>query len=92
MPIAKSIFQKITLILAQTEEYARRFRQIGASGEKVIVTGSLKYDTAQITDKVKGAYALAAELGIDDERLWVAGGTGDNEEKIVLEVYKNLKQ
>lgn len=92
MPITKSIFQKVTLILAQTEEYARRFRQIGTSGEKVIVTGSLKYDTAQITDKVKGAYALAAELGIDEERLWVAGGTGDNEEKIVLEVYKNLKQ
>ncbi|MFQ6035265.1 MAG: 3-deoxy-D-manno-octulosonic acid transferase, partial [Sedimentisphaerales bacterium] len=32
--------------------------------ERVIVTGSLKYDTAQITDKVDSADALAAQLKI----------------------------
>jgi len=91
-PIAKSIFRGVSLILAQTEEYARRFIKIGVPVEKVIVTGSLKYDTAQIVDNLKGAYALAAQLGIDDERLWVAGGTGNDEEKILLEVYQRLKQ
>jgi len=91
-PIAKKIFQKVNLVLAQTDEYARRFREIGAAEEKVIVTGSLKYDTAQIADRVKGAYALAAQLGIDDERLWVAGATGNDEEKILLETFRNLKQ
>jgi 3-deoxy-D-manno-octulosonic-acid transferase len=58
----------------------------------VIVTGSLKYDTAQITDRIEGADLLAAELGIGDERLWVAGGTGPGEEQIILEVFKSLKQ
>jgi len=91
-PLAKRIFQKVNLILAQTEEYAKRFTQIGALSDKVIVTGSLKYDTAQITDKVKGAYELAARLGIDDEPLCVAGGTGNGEEKLLLDVYEQLKQ
>jgi 3-deoxy-D-manno-octulosonic-acid transferase len=91
-PIAEKIFGKVSLILAQTEEYARRFRQVGAAEEKVIVTSSLKYDTAQITDKVEGADTLAAKLGIEDEKLWVAGGTGNDEEKILLDVYRNLKQ
>ena len=91
-PIAKRIFEKLALILAQTEQYAQRFREIGCSDEKVVVTGSLKYDTAEIVDKVKGAYTLAAQLGIDDERLWVAGATGNDEEKILLDVYQNLKQ
>ena len=91
-PIAGKIFQKVNLILAQTDEYAQRFREIGTPEEKVIVTGSLKYDTAQIADRVKGAYALAAQLGIDDERLWVAGATGNDEEKILLETFQNLKQ
>jgi len=63
-PIAKKIFCKISLILAQTEEYAQRFKEIGCPEERVIVTGSLKYDTAQITDKVDGADALAAQLKI----------------------------
>jgi len=91
-PIAKKIFSKISLTLAQTEQYARRFIELGCLDEKVIVTGSLKYDTAQIADKVEGADVLAAQININDERLWVAGATGNDEEKILLDVYQNLKQ
>jgi len=91
-PFARRMFGKINLILAQTDEYARRFKEIGCPNEKVIVTGSLKYDTAQITDKVEGADTLAAQLNIGDERLWVAGATGPSEEKIILEVYTHLTQ
>jgi len=91
-PIAKKIFSKISLILAQTEQYAQRFIELGCPDEKVIVTGSLKYDTAQIADKVEGADVLSAQLNINDERLWVAGATGNDEEKILLDVYQNLKQ
>ncbi len=89
-PIVKKVFQKISLILAQTDQYAQRFKEIGAPDGKVIVTGSLKYDTAQITDKVEGADALAAQLNISNQRLWVAGATGNNEEKILLDVFKKL--
>ena len=91
-PIAKKIFSKISLTLAQTEQYARRFIELGCLDEKAIVTGSLKYDTAQIADKVEGADVLAAQININDERLWVAGATGNDEEKILLDVYQNLKQ
>ncbi len=91
-PIAKKIFSKISLILTQTEQYARRFKELGCLDEKVFVTGSLKYDTAQITDNVEGSDALAAQLNIGNERLWVAGATGNDEEKILLDVYQNLKQ
>ena len=89
-PIAKIIYRKVTLILTQTQQYAQRFRELGCPDERVIVTGSLKYDTAQITDKVDGADTLAAQLNITDERLWVAGATGPGEEKILLDVFKNL--
>ena len=91
-PIAKKFFSKISLILAQTEQYAQRFIELGCPDEKVIVTGSLKYDTAQIAEEVEGADVLAAQLNINDERLWVAGATGNDEEKILLDVYQNLKQ
>ncbi len=91
-PFAKTIFQKITLILAQTDEYARRFRGIGAVAEHVVVTGSLKYDTAQITDKVDGTDALATQLNIGNERLWVVGATGPDEERIILDVFARLTE
>jgi 3-deoxy-D-manno-octulosonic-acid transferase len=88
--ITRKTFKNITLALAQTEEYAERFRQLGMPAEKVIVTGSVKYDTAQIADKVEGADVLAAQLGLKNERLWVAGATGDGEEQITLDVHKRL--
>jgi 3-deoxy-D-manno-octulosonic-acid transferase len=89
-PFAKEIFRKLSLILAQTDEYAQRFIEIGSRDKRVIVTGSLKYDTAQITDKVEGADTLAEQLNLGDERLWVAGATGPGEEEIILNVFKEL--
>jgi len=90
-PIAKAIFRRLSLVLAQTEVYAERFRRIGCAAGRVVVTGSLKYDTAQIADRVPGADTLAAQLGITaDQRLLVAGATGNDEEKILLDVYRRL--
>jgi len=97
-PIAKRIFRKVTLVLAQTQEYAERFKELGCPDEKVIITGSLKYDTAQITDRVEGADVLAEQLNLRTQnskletRLWVAGATGPGEEEIILDVYKDLAQ
>ncbi len=91
-PLVKKMFGKISLTLAQTEQYAQRFKELGCPDEKIIVTGSLKYDTAQITDKVEGADALAAQLNIGSKRLWVTGATGNDEEKILLDVFQQLKQ
>ncbi|MCX5637029.1 MAG: 3-deoxy-D-manno-octulosonic acid transferase [Planctomycetota bacterium] len=99
-PIAKTIFRKVGLVLAQTYEYDQRFKELGCPDGKVIVTGSLKYDTAQITDKIEGADTLAAQLFGKFEvlnskfeiPLWVAGATGNDEEKILLEVYQDLKR
>ena len=88
--ITKRIFGGIDLILCQTDEYAGRFIEIGAKAEKVVVTGSLKYDTAQICDKVAGADEIASLLGIGEQTLIVAGGTGDDEEGIILDAYRNI--
>jgi 3-deoxy-D-manno-octulosonic-acid transferase len=88
--VTRKVFGNLTLALAQSEEYAERFRQLGMPAERVIVTGSVKYDTAQVTDKVDGADVLAAQLGLKNDRLWVAGATGNDEEQIILDVYKKL--
>jgi 3-deoxy-D-manno-octulosonic-acid transferase len=88
--LTRRFFGKIDLVLAQTQEYADRFRKLGCPADQVLVTGSLKYDTAQITDRVDGAEALTERLDLGGQRLWVAGGTGNDEEQIILEVYKSL--
>jgi 3-deoxy-D-manno-octulosonic-acid transferase len=91
-PAARWMFSKVDLVLAQTEEYARRFIFLGCSKQKVLVTNSLKYDTAQVTDSIEGADLLAEQLNLGPEPLWVAGGTGPTEEHKILEVFTRLKQ
>jgi 3-deoxy-D-manno-octulosonic-acid transferase len=91
-PVTRTFFGKIDRVLAQTPQYAERFRELGCPAERVLVTSSLKYDTAQVADRVEGTDALAEQLNLGPGNLWVAGGTGDDEERIVLDVYKSLVQ
>ena len=90
-PAVRWMFGKLALVLAQTEEYAQRFRALGCDDNKVIVTSSLKYDTAQTDDKVEGTDHLAQQLNLTDSKIWVAGSTGTDEEKLILEVFAKLK-
>jgi 3-deoxy-D-manno-octulosonic-acid transferase len=91
-PLITSMFEGLAMVLAQTEDYARRFRYLGCPDDKVIITGSLKYDTAHIADAVEGASELATRLCFDQQPLWVAGGTGPGEEEMILDVYRRLTQ
>mgnify|MGYP006284251617 FL=1 len=90
--LTRTFFGKLDLVLAQTAQYAERFRELGCPADRVIVTSSLKYDTAQVADRIEGADALADQLGLTGQRLWVAGGTGNDEEQMLLNAYKALVQ
>lgn len=88
----RGMFERVSLVLAQTPEYAERFAALGCAGERVRVTGSLKYDTAQTETEVPGASRLAEQIHLGDERLLVLGGTGPGEEAMGLEVFQQLRQ
>ena len=90
--ITKAMFRKISLVLAQTDEYAERFIDLGCEPDKVVMTHSLKYDTAQINGTVDGADRLAEQIHLGKEPLWVAGGTGPGEEKMILDDFAMLKK
>ncbi len=87
----KWMFGKVTMFLSQSDEYSQRFEALGVAREKIINTGTLKYDTAELTDKIDGRDILKKEISLDDrENLWVCGGTGPGEEEIILEVFSEL--
>ncbi|MGC9454570.1 MAG: 3-deoxy-D-manno-octulosonic acid transferase [Phycisphaerae bacterium] len=91
--MAGKLFNRLTAIGVQNEEYAELFRSLGAEPEKVHVTGMMKYDTADVTDRVPGQDKLAAAMGLrESDKLVVAGGTGGGEEKMLLERLDQLLQ
>ena len=89
--LAGKLFNRLAAVGCQNETYAERYRRLGVDAEKLHVTGMLKYDTSQVADALPGQDALATEVGLaEDDRLWVAGGTGGGEEKLLLETYARL--
>ncbi|MFW6153957.1 MAG: 3-deoxy-D-manno-octulosonic acid transferase [Planctomycetota bacterium] len=91
-PLAKRLFNRLTVLAVQDEVYAERFIDLGADPRRVTVTGMMKFDTVDTSDAVAGADALAAALGLSTgDRLVVAGGTGPGEESMVLEMFAALR-
>jgi len=83
-PILARSFRAISLVAAQTEEYAQRFESLGVPRERIRCVGTMKWDTAEIADHVPGADTLRTELGIDPSRpLIVAGSTAPGEEALL---------
>ncbi len=91
-PVAKRMFRSLAWVGAQDQAYAGRFRALGVKAERVSVTGSLKWDTAEITQNITGTDELARAMGIDRTRpLWVCGSTGPGEEEVILQAFKALR-
>jgi 3-deoxy-D-manno-octulosonic-acid transferase len=83
-PIIRAAMARLALAAVQTEAYAARFRDLGAPVSRVQVTGTMKWDTAEIVDHVPGAEALAEAMGIDRGRpLVVAGSTAPDEHALL---------
>ncbi len=83
--LARRLFRRLDLVVAQTETYRARFVALGTPADRVVVCGNLKWDAARRDPDPALAAGLAAQLGIDRSRpLIVAGSTGPGEEEALL--------
>ena len=93
-PFMQWMFRALSRVCAQDELYASRFRDLGVPADRVTVTGTMKFDTAEVGDAVAGDAQLAAEVGLDslNSSIWVCGSTGPGEEAIILRAYTVLRR
>ncbi|MBI5433318.1 MAG: 3-deoxy-D-manno-octulosonic acid transferase [Planctomycetes bacterium] len=80
-------FDRISIFCVQGEDYAERFRALGAAPERVIVTGNMKADGLKIgavTPKAELVRLLSAPPG---KPVIVAGSTHRPEEKLVASAW-----
>ena len=89
--LARRTLEQVDLIAAQNEEYAQRFRQLGAIPIAVVVTGSIKFDGAIADRKNPATKRLAALAGIaETDQVFLAGSTQEPEESLAVAVYAKL--
>jgi 3-deoxy-D-manno-octulosonic-acid transferase len=82
------VLQTVDLFLAQTEEDARRLREIGAPAERVHVSGNLKFDVPR-PPLLPILATLRAALG-DAGPVIVCGSTVEGEEPLLLRAFENI--
>jgi 3-deoxy-D-manno-octulosonic-acid transferase len=79
------LLRMVHYFFMQTERDAERIIQLGAPGDRVMVTGNLKFDVEPAGD----ADPWFSDLG---KPTIVAGSTHEGEERIILEAFLSLKR
>jgi 3-deoxy-D-manno-octulosonic-acid transferase len=80
-------------IAVQNEEYRRRFLTLGADPERVLATGSLKFDGAEMDRRNPRTEVLRHELGVPAEApVFVAGSTQAPEEAAALDAWQEARR
>ena len=95
-PFFKNVLADVDRFCMQTEEAARRVIDIGADPAKVIVTGSLKFDSLDVpvaaTLDGRGHNRVLRYFRMTSGRpVIVAGSTMREEEQIVLQAFRRIK-
>jgi 3-deoxy-D-manno-octulosonic-acid transferase len=84
---ARALAEVFALVLAQTEEYAARYKALGA--RNVSVPGNLKYAASPLP--VDDAKLAALRAAIGSRRVWLAASIHPGEESAVAEAQRLLK-
>jgi 3-deoxy-D-manno-octulosonic-acid transferase len=88
--IVARILRHVDLFLAQTEEDSRRLCEIGASSDRIEISGNLKFDVPipsppAIVDNLRLAFE-----GAQSGPVLVCGSTMDGEESLLIQAFENI--
>jgi 3-deoxy-D-manno-octulosonic-acid transferase len=86
--VARALFSRIALALAQSDEDGARFAALGA--RQVSVTGNLKFDTPPLDADAGEVERLRSAIG--QRPVWIAASTHAGEEEIVAEAHRHLRE
>ncbi len=81
----------VSWLTTQTEEDKTRFIEIGAKVECIETAGNLKFDLTVDASLVQQALKIKKD-SFAGRFVWIIASTHENEERIFLEIYPQLKQ
>jgi 3-deoxy-D-manno-octulosonic-acid transferase len=92
-PFFRNVLANVDKFGMRTPQDAERIRSMGASADRILVTGNLKYDRSLSGAEAEKTEALRLALGLKEgERLLIAASTHGGEEEAVLEAFVELRR
>jgi 3-deoxy-D-manno-octulosonic-acid transferase len=95
-PFFRRVLADVDRFCMQSDESARRLVDMGAEPGRVVVTGSLKFDSMQVpgatTIEGRGQYRVLRYFRMSANRpVIVAGSTMGDEEEVVLQAFRRIR-
>jgi 3-deoxy-D-manno-octulosonic-acid transferase len=91
-PFMRRVLQHVDRFCVQSEESARRFIEIGADPGRVVVTGSLKFDSVDVPGQARARERVLRYFRLSPSRpVIVAGSTMKGEETAVLRAFRRVR-
>ncbi|WP_321495555.1 3-deoxy-D-manno-octulosonic acid transferase [uncultured Desulfobacter sp.] len=91
--LASLFFSTLSCVMAQSFEDASGFEQLGVAGDRILVTGNIKYDQPCPALSDEDRAILIRELGFSpQDRIWIAGSTHSGEESMVIRAFIQARQ
>jgi len=89
--VFRGTFDRMSLVAAQDSTTAQRFVELGVSANRVVMTGSLKFDGVELdrNNEMTRRFRELAAIG-SDEVVFLAGSTQKEEETLAIQVYREL--
>lgn len=84
----RKVLSYVNIFAMQSEVDAARIKELGAPADRVWCVGNIKFDDLPKAEDAQMHVAGFAPKG----PLWIAGSTHPGEEKIILDVFKQLKK
>ncbi len=89
--LLRPVLAQLDLVAAQNQQYAARFVELGVPAQRVVATGSVKFDGCQSDRQNPATRALARLAGVTGEDIvFLAGSTQQPEETLALETFREL--
>lgn len=90
--LVSKLLNKIDRFAVQQEDYAERLKQLGMPTDRVVVTGSVKFDGVTVDRQDTAVQKLRNLFGITNNHLvWVVGSTQSPEEAWALDIFQEAR-
>ncbi|MCA1796500.1 MAG: 3-deoxy-D-manno-octulosonic acid transferase, partial [Geobacteraceae bacterium] len=89
--LVRPVLHQISSFCMQSQQDASRIEFLGASPERVHVSGNVKFDQGEITPANLDLTELRTRFALQEQaKIWVAGSTHQGEDEIVIRIYRQL--
>ncbi|MFW2176800.1 MULTISPECIES: 3-deoxy-D-manno-octulosonic acid transferase [unclassified Moraxella] len=89
--LSQSMMENLSLIIAQDGDSAKRFRQLGATSDKIRMASSLKWSSKANPLMIQRANSLSKEWQLENRTVILGASTHADEESQLLQVFEQLK-